>query len=75
MANRESAFLEITPEVLLKAYACGIFVAENTEDEREFCVGKFFAQRYAQRFRELRRGLEQIEFGARIRRAPDTHPA
>jgi leucyl/phenylalanyl-tRNA--protein transferase len=33
MANRESAFIEITPEVLLKAYACGIFpMAENAED-------------------------------------------
>src|SRR5438552_11988971 len=32
MANRESAFIEITPEVLLKAYACGIFpVAESAE--------------------------------------------
>ena len=25
MANRETTFIEITPEVLLKAYACGIF--------------------------------------------------
>src|SRR6266852_7435040 len=33
MANRESAFIEITPEVLLKAYACGIFpMAENADD-------------------------------------------
>ncbi|MGH6788707.1 MAG: leucyl/phenylalanyl-tRNA--protein transferase [Pseudolabrys sp.] len=33
MANRESAFVEITPEVLLKAYACGIFpMAENAYD-------------------------------------------
>jgi leucyl/phenylalanyl-tRNA---protein transferase len=33
MANRESAFIEITPEVLLKAYACGIFpMAESAED-------------------------------------------
>src|SRR5260370_32398818 len=33
MANRESAFIEITPEVLLKAYACGIFpVAESADD-------------------------------------------
>jgi leucyl/phenylalanyl-tRNA--protein transferase len=33
MANRESAFVEITPEVLLKAYACGIFpMAENADD-------------------------------------------
>src|SRR5205085_11675206 len=33
MANRESAFIEITPEVLLKAYACGIFpMAESAQD-------------------------------------------
>jgi leucyl/phenylalanyl-tRNA--protein transferase len=33
MANRESPFIEITPEVLLKAYACGIFpMAESAED-------------------------------------------
>jgi leucyl/phenylalanyl-tRNA--protein transferase len=33
MANRESAFVEITPEVLLKAYACGIFpMAESADD-------------------------------------------
>ena len=33
MANRESALIEITPEVLLKAYACGIFpMAESAED-------------------------------------------
>jgi leucyl/phenylalanyl-tRNA---protein transferase len=33
MANREAAFIEITPEVLLKAYACGIFpMAESAED-------------------------------------------
>jgi leucyl/phenylalanyl-tRNA---protein transferase len=33
MANRETALIEITPEVLLKAYACGIFpMAENAED-------------------------------------------
>jgi leucyl/phenylalanyl-tRNA--protein transferase len=33
MANRESPFIEITPEVLLKAYACGIFpMAENADD-------------------------------------------
>ena len=30
---RETGFVEITPEVLLKAYACGIFpMAENAED-------------------------------------------
>jgi leucyl/phenylalanyl-tRNA---protein transferase len=33
MASRDSAFIEITPEVLLKAYACGIFpMAESAED-------------------------------------------
>src|ERR1700751_5086330 len=33
MASRESAHVEITPEVLLKAYACGIFpVPESAED-------------------------------------------
>jgi leucyl/phenylalanyl-tRNA--protein transferase len=33
MASRETAFIEITPEVLLKAYACGIFpMAESAED-------------------------------------------
>ena len=33
MASRESAFIEITPEVLLKAYSCGIFpMAESGED-------------------------------------------
>jgi leucyl/phenylalanyl-tRNA--protein transferase len=33
MANRESAFIDITPEVLLKAYACGIFpMAESADD-------------------------------------------
>ena len=33
MANREFALVDITPEVLLKAYACGIFpMAESAED-------------------------------------------
>jgi leucyl/phenylalanyl-tRNA---protein transferase len=33
MAGRESALVDITPEVLLKAYACGIFpMAESAED-------------------------------------------
>jgi len=33
MASRDSAVIEITPEVLLKAYACGIFpMAESAED-------------------------------------------
>ena len=33
MASRESAHIDITPEVLLKAYACGIFpMAESADD-------------------------------------------
>ena len=33
MASRDSALIEITPEVLLKAYACGIFpMAESADD-------------------------------------------
>jgi leucyl/phenylalanyl-tRNA--protein transferase len=33
MASRESALIALTPEVLLKAYACGIFpMAESAED-------------------------------------------
>jgi leucyl/phenylalanyl-tRNA---protein transferase len=33
MASRENAVIEITPEVLLKAYACGIFpMAESADD-------------------------------------------
>jgi len=33
VASRENAFVEITPEVLLKAYACGIFpMAESADD-------------------------------------------
>jgi leucyl/phenylalanyl-tRNA--protein transferase len=33
MGSRETAVVEITPEVLLKAYACGIFpMAESAED-------------------------------------------
>ena len=33
MASRENALLDLTPEVLLKAYACGIFpMAENADD-------------------------------------------
>src|SRR6202521_1204897 len=33
MANRQGSQVEITPEVLLKAYACGIFpMAESAED-------------------------------------------
>jgi leucyl/phenylalanyl-tRNA--protein transferase len=33
MANRETTLFELTPEVLLKAYACGIFpMAESADD-------------------------------------------
>ena len=33
MASRDNAFVELTPEVLLKAYACGIFpMAESADD-------------------------------------------
>jgi leucyl/phenylalanyl-tRNA---protein transferase len=33
MASRDTALIEITPEVLLKAYACGIFpMAESADD-------------------------------------------
>ena len=39
MANRESALIEITPEVLLKAYACGIFpMAESAEDSALYWI-------------------------------------
>src|SRR6476469_8303447 len=39
MASRETAFVEITPEVLLKAYACGIFpMAETAEDPALYWV-------------------------------------
>jgi leucyl/phenylalanyl-tRNA---protein transferase len=39
MANREAALIEITPEVLLKAYACGIFpMAESAEDPALFWI-------------------------------------
>jgi leucyl/phenylalanyl-tRNA--protein transferase len=39
MANRESAFVEITPEVLLKAYACGIFpMAESADDHALYWI-------------------------------------
>ena len=39
MANRTSGFVEITPEVLLKAYACGIFpMAESADDPTLFWI-------------------------------------
>lgn len=39
MANREDLFVDITPEVLLKAYACGIFpMAENADDPSLYWV-------------------------------------
>lgn len=39
MASRDSASFEITPEVLLRAYACGIFpMAESVDDPSLFWV-------------------------------------
>jgi leucyl/phenylalanyl-tRNA--protein transferase len=39
MASRDAAFVDITPEVLLKAYACGIFpMAESAEDPTLYWV-------------------------------------
>jgi leucyl/phenylalanyl-tRNA--protein transferase len=39
VASRETALLELTPEVLLKAYACGIFpMAENADDPALFWI-------------------------------------
>jgi leucyl/phenylalanyl-tRNA--protein transferase len=39
MASRDSAHAEITPEVLLKAYACGIFpMAESADDNTLFWI-------------------------------------
>src|SRR3954462_10890158 len=39
MTSRDSAYSEITPEVLLRAYACGIFpMAESVEDPTLFWV-------------------------------------
>jgi len=39
MTSRESAAAEITPEVLLRAYACGIFpMAESADDPSLFWV-------------------------------------
>jgi leucyl/phenylalanyl-tRNA--protein transferase len=39
MASRDSALLELTPEVLLKAYACGIFpMADNADDPALFWI-------------------------------------
>lgn len=39
MANRETAIVDITPQVLLKAYACGIFpMAESAEDPALYWV-------------------------------------
>ena len=39
MASRDSAILELTPEVLLKAYACGIFpMADNADDPALFWI-------------------------------------
>ena len=39
MASRDTAFVEITPEVLLKAYGCGIFpMAESADDPALYWV-------------------------------------
>jgi leucyl/phenylalanyl-tRNA--protein transferase len=39
MASRDTALVEITPEVLLKAYACGIFpMAESAEDNALYWI-------------------------------------
>lgn len=39
MAKRDSTLLEITPEVLLKAYSCGIFpMAESADDPQLFWI-------------------------------------
>ena len=39
MATRDNTLLEITPEVLLKAYSCGIFpMAESRKDDELFWV-------------------------------------
>jgi len=39
MAARDNSFLEITPQVLLKAYACGIFpMAESAEDNALYWI-------------------------------------
>lgn len=39
MASRDTAAVEITPEVLLKAYACGIFpMAESAEDNALYWI-------------------------------------
>ena len=39
MTSRDSAASEITPEVLLRAYACGIFpMAESADDPTLFWV-------------------------------------
>ena len=39
MASRDNAAVEITPEVLLKAYACGIFpMAESADDNALYWI-------------------------------------
>ena len=39
MASRESALIDITPEVLLKAYSCGIFpMAESADDSALYWI-------------------------------------
>ena len=65
MASRETAretgFVEITPEVLLKAYACGIFpMAENADDPSLYWI------------EPERRGVIPLE-GFHLPRAPGPH--
>jgi len=39
MASRDDIVIEITPQVLLKAYACGIFpMAESAEDNALYWI-------------------------------------
>ena len=39
MASRDNVLIGLTPEVLLKAYACGIFpMAENADDPALFWI-------------------------------------
>ena len=50
MTGRDNAILELTPEVLLKAYACGIFpMAENADDPALFWIDPDEARRHPAR--------------------------
>jgi leucyl/phenylalanyl-tRNA--protein transferase len=66
MANRTGNFIEITPDVLLKAYACGIFpMAESADDPALYWIEP-----------ELRGiiPLEGFHVPARLRRTVRTTP-